>query len=316
MKKGYTLLDFAFSVHSKVGETCNGGIVNGKIQSLSYELQNGDVVKILTNKNKKPNPEWLEIAKGQRTKNKIKRALKTITYDSAEIGKELLKEKIDRLKLPFNELTVQQIADFFKYKTAVELFHNVGKGNIDLQKIKQAFEDDNKKQTQREVELTNKIQAVELKEKTDDFLIIGDNLSGLDYKLAKCCNPLPGDKIFGFVTVNKGTKIHKTTCLNAKEMQTRFPYRVVKAKWNKIDGNSAFTATIYINGSDKSGLTAEVTKIVDNEFNMKLQAISLKSNNNNQFEGVIVVFVNNRKQLNDLIKRLKIVKGLKTVKEK
>ncbi len=317
MKKGYTLLDFAFAVHTKVGETCNGGIVNGKIQTLSYELQNGDTVKILTNKNKKPNPEWLDIVKGQRTKTKIKRALKAITFEAAGTGKELLKEKFERLKLPFNEMSVQKIAEYFNYKTAIELFHNVGKGNIDLQKIKHIFESE-KEQKKEKNNIIEDSLPIEIQEipKTDDYLIIGDNLSGLDYKFAKCCNPLPGDKIFGFVTVNKGTKIHKTTCLNAKEMYARFPYRIIKAKWNKTDGFSAFSAKIFINGSDKSGLTAEVTKIINEEFNMKLLAISLKTNINNHFEGIVIVEVNNRKQLNDLIKRLKIVKGMRSVEEK
>ncbi len=317
MKKGYTLLDFAFAVHSKVGETCNGGIVNGKIQPLSYELQNGDIIKILTNKNKKPNPEWLEIAKGQRTKNKIKRALKSITYDAADIGKDLLKEKMERLKLSFNDVVVQKIADYFNYKTVLELFHNIGKGNIDLQKIKHAleFEKSVEKDTEHKNEIEKSLSQSEIS-KTDDFLLIGDNLSGVDYKLAKCCNPLPGDKIFGFVTVNKGTKIHKSTCPNAKEMFSRFPYRIIQAKWNKIDENSAFRATIFIYGIDKSGLTSEISKIIDDEFNMKLQAISLKSVSGNQFEGLVIIHVNNRKQLNDLIKRFRMIKGIKNVREK
>ncbi len=317
MKKGYTLLDFAFAVHSKVGETCNGGIVNGKIQPLSYELQNGDIIKILTNKNKKPNPEWLEIAKGARTKNKIKRALKSITYDAADIGKDLLKEKIERLKISFNDVLVQKIADYFKYKTILELFQSVGKGTIDLQKIKQAIEyrDDIKVDSEQKSQV-EKIVKESLLSQSDDYLLIGDNLSGMDYKLANCCNPLPGDKIFGFVTVNKGTKIHKLSCPNAKEMKSRFPYRVVNAKWNNIDGNSAFTATVLINGTDKSGLSSELTKIIDDEFNLKLQAISLKSLVLNQFEGLIIVKVNNRKQLNDLIKRLKMIKGIRIVREK
>ncbi|NOZ33737.1 MAG: bifunctional (p)ppGpp synthetase/guanosine-3',5'-bis(diphosphate) 3'-pyrophosphohydrolase [Chlorobi bacterium] len=317
MKKGYTLLDFAFAVHSKVGETCNGGIVNGKIQPLAYELQNGDVIKILTNKNKKPNQEWLEIAKGQRTKNKIKRALKSITYDSADIGKDLLKEKIERLKLSFNDIVVQKIADYFNYKTVLELFHNIGKGNVDLQKIKHAveFEKTVEKDTEHKNEIEKETSLSDIS-KNDDFLLIGDNLSGLDYKLAKCCNPLPGDKIFGFVTVNKGTKIHKISCPNAKEMFSRFPYRIIKAKWNNTDENSAFKATIFIYGIDKNGLTSEISKIIEDEFSMKLQAISLKSVSGNQFEGLVIIHVNNRKQLNDLIKRFKMIKGIKTVREK
>ncbi len=319
LKKGYTLLDFAFAIHSKVGETCTGGIVNGKIQPLSYELQNGDTVKVLTNKNKRPNPEWLEIAKSQRTKNKIKRALKSITYDAADIGKDLLKEKTERLKLKFDDNTVQKIADYFKCKTILELFHKIGKGSIDLQKIKHAVEYE-EKEIKPENKNTENLEEKNLKENnffsSGDYLVIGDNLSGLDFKLAKCCNPLPGDKIFGFVTVNKGTKIHKTSCPNAKEMFSKFPYRIVKAKWNSTEGNTAFSAAVFISGTDKSGIAAEITKIINDEFNLKMQAISLKSKNNNQFEGVAAVRISNRKQLNDLIKRIKMVKGINTVREK
>jgi len=316
-KKGYTILDFAFAVHSKVGETCTGGIVNGKIQPLSYELRNGDTVKVLTNKNKKPNPEWLDIAKGQRTKLKIKRALKSITFDAADVGKGLLKEKLERLKIEFNDSQVQKITEYFKCKSAIELFHKVGKGTIDLMKIKHAVDFQKEKKEEPELLKENKPElSDDIIPKSDDYLIIGDNLSGLDYKLSKCCNPLPGDKIFGFVTVNKGTRIHKTNCPNAKEMYTKFPYRIIKAKWNAHDGNSAFSASIFINGSDKSGLASEITKIITDEFNLKIHAISLKSASYNQFEGVVIVLVNNRKQLNDLIKRLKMIKGIRTVGEK
>ncbi len=317
LKKGYTILDFAFAVHSKVGETCTGGIVNGKIQPLSYELKNGDTVKVLTNKNKKPNPEWLDIAKGQRTKLKIKRALKSIAFDAADTGKDLLKEKLERLKTEFNDSNVQKITEYFKCKTAVELFHKIGKGSIDLMKIKHAVEFQKEKKEEPESVKENNIEISDkIISKSDDYLIIGDNLSGMDYKLSKCCNPLPGDKIFGFVTVNKGTRIHKSNCPNAKEMYSKFPYRIIKAKWNAVDGDSAFSATIFINGSDKSGLASEVTKIITDEFNMKLHAISLKSASYNQFEGVVIVLVNNRKQLNDLIKRLKMIKGMRSVGEK
>jgi len=317
LKKGYTILDFAFAVHSKVGESCTGGIVNGKIQPLSYELQNGDTVKVLTNKNKKPNPEWLDIAKGQRTKLKIKRALKSITFDAADVGKDLLKEKLERLKIEFNDSQVQKITEYFKCKTAIELFHKIGKGTIDLMKIKHAVEFQKEKKEETEILKENKLElSDEIISKSDDYLIIGDDLSGVDYKLSRCCNPLPGDKIFGFVTVNKGTRIHKTNCPNAKEMYTKFPYRIINAKWNAVDGNSAFSASIFIKGTDKSGLASEITKIITDEFNLKLHAISLKSASYNQFEGVVIVLVKNRKQLNDLIKRLKLIKGIRTVGEK
>ncbi len=317
MKKGYTLLDFAFSVHTKVGETCTGGIVNGKIQPLSYELKNGDTIKILTDKNKKPNSEWLKIVKGERTKNKIKRALKAKTFYAAEKGKDLLKEKTERLKIKFNDITIQKISDYFGFKNVIEFFHELGKGNIDIQKIKNAFEQDSEQTAEKNIDIPEEIAETEdYKHVDNDFLLIGDNLSGLNYHFAKCCNPLPGDEIFGFVTVNKGTKIHKRSCPNAKEMFSRFPYRILKAKWKTAEVNSAFAATLILSGTDEKGIVSEISKVINDEFNLRLQALSLKTTDNNSFKGTLIVNVLNRKQLNFLMKRLKMLKGIREIKEK
>ncbi|MCF6365650.1 MAG: HD domain-containing protein [Bacteroidales bacterium] len=314
LKKDYTVLDFAFSVHTKVGETCSGAVVNNKIQPLSYILKNGDTVKILTNKNKKPNTEWLDIAKGTRTKNKIKRALKSITFNRAESGKDIIKEKLERLKFGFSEKNIELLTDHFNFKTAVEFYHSVGEGTVDISKIKQAFE---KKKTIEDEIITEIKTDTGSQEKEDvnygDFLLIDENISDLDYTLSKCCNPLPGEDIFGFVTVNKGTRIHKKTCPNAKDMLGRYPYRAVKAKWNISDINSSFSANIYISGKDFTGITSVISDIITKEFNLKMQAISLKSLKNSMFEGNVIAKVNNKKQMIDLINRLKILKNIKTV---
>jgi len=315
LKKDYTILDFAFSVHTKIGETCSGAVVNNKIQPLSYVLKNGDTVNILTNKNKKPNPEWLEIAKGTRTKNKIKRALKSITFNRAESGKDIIKEKLERLKFGFSETNIEHLTNYFNFKTAVEFYHSVGEGTIDISKIKQAFE---KKETP-EVKVNEEIKT-EIHEKENitygDFLLIDENISDLDYTLSKCCNPLPGEEIFGFVTVNKGTRIHKKNCPNAKDMLTRYPYRVVKAKWNIKDIQSSFSANIYVKGKDFPGITTIISDIITNEFNLNMQAISLKTLKNSMFEGVVIAKVNNKKQMTDLMNRLKTVKNINTVYQK
>jgi len=312
LKKDYTIIDFAYAIHTRVGENCAGAIVNGKIQTLSYELKNGDTVKILTNKNKKPNAEWLKIAKGKRTKNKIKKALKELRYNKAERGKEIIKDKLERLKIVFSEKNIEHITSFFNYKTTIEFYHNVGDGIIDISKIKQAFE----------INIEDEIEEKELILKKDikkdeitnsDFLLIDNNISNLDYSLAPCCKPLPGDKIFGFISVNKGTRVHKNSCNNAKDMKTRFPYRIVKAKWNTENINTVFSVNIHISGKDSSGIATKITEIITKEFNLILQAISLKSLNDNMFEGLIVVKINNKKQLTDLNKRLKTLKNIKNV---
>ncbi len=315
LKKDYTVLDFAFSVHTKVGETCSGAVVNDKIQPLSYELKNGDTVKILTNKNKKPNPEWLEIAKGTRTKTKIKRALKEITYNRAESGKEIIKEKLERIKIGFSEKNIDFLTEYFKYKTAVEFYHSVGEGIIDISKIKQAFEKKDIVESKTEKQI--KPESIEPdKQSFGDYLLIDENITDLDYTLSKCCNPLPGEDIFGFVTVNKGTRIHKKSCPNAKDLQTRYPYRLIKAKWNLTDMQTSFSANLHISGKDFSGITSAISDIITIEFSLKMTAISLKSLKDNMFKGLVVVKVNNKKQMVDLINRIKTIKNIRTVYQK
>jgi len=279
-----------------------------------YELKNGDTVKILTNKNKRPNAEWLKIAKGSRTKNKIKRALKEIRFNKAESGKELVKDKLERLKFGFSEKNIEILTSFFNFKTAVEFYHNVGEGNIDISKIKQAFEKKEEKVENKEFkeDLISEIIS-DNEDMSKDYLLIGNNISNLDYSLATCCNPLPGDKIFGFISVNKGTRIHKKSCSNAKDMLTRFPYRIVEAKWNTENINTTFSANIFIAGKDTQGIATKITEIITKEFNLSLQAISLKMLNDNNFEGTIVVKINNKNQLIDLNKRLKALKSIKQI---
>jgi guanosine-3',5'-bis(diphosphate) 3'-pyrophosphohydrolase len=310
--KEYTVLDFAFQIHTKVGETCNGAIVNGKIQPLTYELKNGDTIKILTNKNKKPNLEWLEIAKGTRTKTKIKRALKTIEFNSSENGKEMIRQKLDRLKIEFSEKNIELLMKFFNKKNPFEFYHDAGEGNIDLSKIKNAFE----KPEQIIKEPEKQVKPLVKPEKSfsnTDFLLIDETITRLDYTLSKCCNPLPGDTIFGFVTVNKGSKIHKENCSNAKDMRTKYPYRIVSAKWNIKDFEKSFAANIYITGRDTQGITSDISAIVTKEFNLQMHAISLKLVKDQQFEGLVSVRIKNKKQITDLINRLKMLKGISSV---
>ena len=207
------------------------------------------------------------------------------------------------------------MAEFFQLKSAIEFYHKTGEGSIDISKIKQAFEDKKEKEI---IKPEKHDDSNEIKEdiKTDDFLLIDENISDLDYKFAKCCNPLPGENIFGFITVNKGTKIHKSSCPNAFDMKSRYPYRVVKAKWNIKDGNFSFSANLYLTGLDSSGITSQITDVIAKEFNLKMPAISFKSTADNSFEGNVTVRLNNKKQLIDLIKRLKLIKGIRSVAEK
>ncbi|MDF1548129.1 MAG: RelA/SpoT family protein [Bacteroidales bacterium] len=315
LRAGHTVLDFAFSIHSDIGETCTGAIVNDKIVSLKHCLKNGDHIKILTSKTQKPRYEWLEIVKSQRAKSKIKRALKSIDYKDSDIGKDILKHKLSQLKIIFNDVNINNLAEQLGYKSSVDLYQAVGSGKFELNKIKKAFaeiSDETDKQKENK-----KAQTIEISEDTlitsTDFLIIENNLQTIDYQLAKCCNPIPGDDIFGFVTVSKGTKIHKRNCSNAKDMISRYPYRVIGAKWNTKSEMSKFMAHIRITGRDNIGVTNSITEIISKEFKLNLRGITIHPRKDNQFEGVIVTTVNSKKQLDDLINRLRRIEDIMSV---
>lgn len=315
LRAGHTVLDFAFSIHSDIGETCTGAIVNEKIVSIKHCLKNGDHIKILTSKTQKPRYEWLEIVKSQRAKSKIKRALKSIDFKDSDIGKDILKHKLSQLKIVFNDVNINNLAEQLGYKSSVDLYQAVGSGKFELNKIKKAFTEIND-ETDKQKE-SKKAQSLEISEDsfTDskDFLIIENNLQTIDYQLAKCCNPIPGDEIFGFVTVSKGTKIHKRNCSNARDMISRYPYRVIGAKWNTKSEISKFMAQIRITGRDNIGVTNSITEIISKEFKLNLRGITIHPRKDNQFEGVIVTTVNSKKQLDDLINRLRRIEDVMSV---
>ncbi|MFZ4521989.1 MAG: RelA/SpoT family protein [Bacteroidales bacterium] len=235
LKSGYSVLDFAFEIHSEVGSTCTGAIVNGKMVPLKHILQNGDMVKILTSKAQKPNPGWLDIVKSPRNLARIKHALKMEAYKEADFGKEIIKNKVTQLGYEFADPLVNKLADYFGCENIMDLYQRFGEGKIDLSKIKKAL-------TQPDPG----IPVIPAKEETfperisgvmagkEDFVIIDPKIKSLHYQYAKCCAPVPGNSIFAFVSVSQGIKIHKTTCTNAHQLITRYPYRVLEARWKDI----------------------------------------------------------------------------------
>ncbi len=314
-RTGHTVLDFAFSIHSDVGEMCTGAIVNDKIVSIKQELKNGDHIKILTSKNQKPRYEWLEIVKSQRAKAKIKRVLKSINYKDSELGKDIIKHKLSQLKIEFNDVNISKLCEQLMFKTSMDLYQAVGSGKFEISKIKKAFAEVNaqaEKAKENKEELSLEVSEESLVS-SKDFLIIENNLQTIDYQMAKCCNPIPGDEIFGFVTVSKGTKIHKRNCSNAKDMISRFPYRIIKAKWNNEAEMSKFMVQLRIIGRDNIGVTASITEIISKEFKLNLRAITIHPRKDNMFEGIVVTTVHNKKQLDDLINRLKRVEDVTNV---
>jgi len=232
LKAGYSVLDFAFEIHSEIGSTCTGAIVNGKMVPLKYILQNGDTVKILTSKAQKPNPGWLEIVKSPRNIARIKHALKMEAYKEADFGKEIIKNKVIQLGYEFADPLVNKLAAYFGCENILELYQRFGEGKADLSKIKKALlEPDASMPAAPVKEETFPERISDMKAGKEDFVIIDPGIKSLHYQFARCCSPAPGHAIFAFVSVSQGIKIHKTTCSNAHRMITRYPYRVLEARW-------------------------------------------------------------------------------------
>ncbi len=236
LKAGYSVLDFAFEIHSEIGSTCTGAIVNGKMVPLKYILQNGDTVKILTSKSQKPNPGWLEIVKSPRNIARVKHALKMESYKEADFGKEIIKNKVTQLGYEFADTLVNKLAAYFGCENILELYQRFGEGKADPSKIKKALlEPDPGIPAAPAAEETFPERVSDMMAGKQDFVIIDPRIKSLHYQFAKCCNPLQGNAIFAFVSVTQGIKIHKTTCPNAHQLITRYPYRVMEARWKSTD---------------------------------------------------------------------------------
>ncbi len=309
MHKGDTVLDFAFSIHSQVGSKCNGAHVNGKFVSLKQKLQNGDTVKVLTANNQKPAIEWINIANNVRIKNRIRRIIEADNHRLAEIGKEIVRQKIEQADFVFNEVNVGKLSKFLGFERPVDFYQKVGEGGIDLHKIRaaltleqhsQAILPDEKKH--REAETNG----------TTDYLII-DNLDTVGYTFAKCCKPLPGDKIFAFVTAGSGMKIHRYDCPNAKNILTRYPYRVVNAIWKKDATKELINAVIKLQGVYDAGMSMTLTNVLTNEFHVHIRSFSLTEEPGGKFSAVFSVNLLGEAQLENLKERFKRVKNVEKV---
>jgi GTP diphosphokinase / guanosine-3',5'-bis(diphosphate) 3'-diphosphatase len=318
LPKGATTLDFAFSIHTKIGVTTRGTRVNGKLVPLNYELKSGDQVEIITSANQKPTVHWLDYVTTSRAKNKIRNVLNENTKKIAEDGKELLTRKLKHLKVTLNENVVNELVNFFKLKTSLDLFYRVGIGAIENQQLKDYAA---QKSNTLINFFKNKIKRTPTTADTDihkqllsnnfDMLVFGKEQDKLDYKLSSCCNPIPGDDVFGFITINEGIKVHKKDCPNAISLQSNFAYRIMIAKW--IDSSQQeFKATLNITGMDTKGLTNEITRIISNNMNVDIQSIALNGEAG-IFDGQIAVIVRNNTILKKLIENLKKIDGIDKV---
>jgi GTP pyrophosphokinase len=318
LPKGATSLDFAFSIHSEIGVKTRGTRVNGKLVPLNHVLNSGDQVEIITSANQKPTSQWLDFVTTSRAKNKIKNVLNENTKKIAEDGKEILTRKLRHLKITLNENTTNELVNFFKLQTSLDLYYRAGIGAIENQQLKEYaaqksntlvnfFKKTIKRSPSSQPEQINKNEI----SKKYDLLVFGSEQDKLDYKLSTCCNPIPGDEVFGFVTINEGIKVHRKDCPNAISMQSNYAYRIIPAKW--IDSSQEeFKAILKITGMDILGLTNDLTKVISSQMNVNIQSISLSSEAG-IFNGQVAVVVQNNTILKKLIENIKKVDGIDKV---
>ena len=315
LAKGSTALDFAFSIHTGLGLKTRGVKVNGIMVPLSHVLKSGDQIEIIKSENTKPSSSWLDYVKTSRAKAKIRTALKEDKKALAEEGKEILRRKLKQLKIKFDEKTINELGNYLKLKTSLDLFYRVGIGKVDNAQLKKFANYNNRLINFFRKRISRKPSKLSNLEKeignNFDQIVFGNEEEKLEYLLAKCCNPIAGDDVFGFVTINEGIKIHKKTCNNAVGLQSKFAYRILKAKW--IDSTiQDYTSTIKISGIDNLGIVNQITKLISNTLNINIKKMSFDTVDN-IFRGKITLKVKTKNILNDLIKRLKKINGIEKV---
>lgn len=316
LHKGASVLDFAFSIHTKLGYSCMGANVNGKHMTFKYKLQNGDQVEILTSPNQTPKADWLNWAQSSKARTSIKQALKEIENREAALGREIFERRMKNWKIETNDSDLFRSAKKMGYKNLTEFFVAINQEKINLLAFRDTLAKINEPQVDQNINIRTTEgfeQETELQKisNKDDALIIDNSLKNVDYTLARCCNPIYGDEIFGFVSVSDGIKIHRKNCPNAPEMISRYGYRIVNAKWSG-NTNSEYTTTLCIIGRDDIAIVSNITSFISKESGVLLRSISVETKEG-LFEGNITIKLNQLNQLNQLIKKLKTIKGIKQI---
>lgn len=315
LPKGATVLDFAFSIHSELGVKCVGAKVNNRNVPMKYVLNNGDQVSVLTSPGQKPNLSWLSIVVTSKAKNRIRQALKEIEFKDAEYGREILLRRFKNWKLELDDGKIFKLAKKKSYKTISDFYQAIANEKLDLLDIKDTFLELEHKENSQEIVLRSAdsfTKDVSDQDSKEDVLVIDQNLRNIDFKLAKCCNPIYGDDVFGFVTTLGGIKIHKKDCPNAPQMISRFKYRIVQAKWSGKSGGAQYPISLRIVGNDDIGIVANITSLISKDTGIRLRSISVDSNAG-LFQGNLTIMVNDTKDLNAIIKKIEKVRGVKNV---
>ncbi len=318
--KGATILDFAYHIHSRIGNNCVGGKINGRAVSFRQELHSGDQVEVLTQSSQKPRQEWINIVKTSKAKAKIRLALKETQKKDGLMAKELLERRFKNRKMEIDESTMARIIKKMGYKENSDFYKEISEEKLDVNTVIERYIEER----DHDLNVTNASKPAasaanfayenpteELMKQNEDVLVIDENLKGIDFELSHCCHPIYGDPIFGFVTINKGIKIHRTDCPNAKELRRRFGYRIVKAKWSG-KGTSKYAITLRIIGHDDIGIVSNITNIISKEDKLVMRGINISSKDG-LFSGNVTVMIDDASKTESLIKKLSTVKGVKQV---
>ncbi len=309
LKQGATILDFAYEVHTKVGDQCNGARVNNRIVPIRYVLNNGDKVEIITSKNQKPKLDWLQFVQTTKAKNKIKRSIKEQKYHEAQEGNGILRRKLKNWKMQFNDEVIGHLVKHYKLSSALDLYSMIAFEKIDLNEIRQLLKDKDDPEKAREQELVSKAPEKVKPPKDENYVLIDDTLDNVNYKLAKCCTPKAGDEVVGFVTIGQGISIHRKSCPNAKRLLEKYGYRYIDVQWKGPDSEAAIQANIRISGDDRIGILGEITSVISGDLRVNMQSIKIDSGDK-MFTGYIKLSVRDARHLDELIHKLLKIKGI------
>lgn len=308
LQAGASLLDFAYAIHTNVGSKCVGGIVNQRNETLKYVLKNGDQVSIITSANQQPKADWLSFTVTSKARNKIRQYLNEEVNHQADIGKETLLRRLKNWKIEYNDEVVRRLMQFYKYKFALDLYQGIATGKHAPSEIKEILTRTEEKNTQLQPREIKDIKVSHPQKADEDVLLIDKNVSNVDYKFARCCNPVYGDDILGFVSIGEGIKVHRKQCKNAIELERRYPYRIVKTQWTN-DGATSYQTVLNLTGKGEGNIITKITELISKDPHATLRAISINSAEG-IFDGNITVLIDNTDHLSQLISRLKQINGV------
>lgn len=309
---GATVLDFAYDIHTSLGDMCSGAKVNGKNVPIRYVLKNGDKVEIITSKNQKPKSDWLNFVTTTKAKSKIKRAVNEIKFQEAEKGKEILRRKLRNRKIDFSDTVVDKMLKKYKLKSSVDLYYLIAVEKLDLSDLKKIVSDEPPEQVVEKATDQETLKDFRFRpEESKEFIFSDPSLTHLGYELAHCCNPVAGDAVFGFVTVGKGITIHRVSCPNARQLLSKFGYRVVDVHWRTTDQTKTYLSTIQVTGDDEIGMLNSITSVISADFKVNMVSVNVDSRKDGKFTGRFRIRVKDKKHLKMLIHKILKVKGVK-----